>query len=1338
MGYFAHRMVTVVPTEGPQNRDDAPRPVECFKDKSLVVLLGEPGAGKTTLFEQLHNDETLFREVCGFLHEDISGSKPVQLFLDGLDEVLDPQTAIEKIISQVKKWGAPYPKLWISCRASDWKGSAYLNRLNKIHPEESGVVLNLNPLDDEGVLGLLKALFVSDPDTFLSQAKDNKIESVLSNPQMLRLLVKAVADKGWPKSRQELFELSCENLLREPNKMNRINKTQLKPSLDDLKRVSGKICATLLFSGAVGFSLDQEIWSEPFPCLDEDFGLSSDEILHARIASGRALFRPVLSREECLEPIHRSVSEYLAAKWISEQLSKGLSFRRVLNLFLGKTGEPVAALRGIFSWLAVFNLGVRDRLIELDPLGVAVGGDVQDFPWKDKCLILYGIQSRCGSSLDLLSIYPMGDVLKEVFDMQLLDYFLDELDLNRDDDQAQTFLFLLLLIFDKNNLEILTELPRFQDFLAALLKVVIEPCWFGVIRNRALKLWLKFIHPQKAVFLLDEIQSGNVKDETDELVGILLSQLYPRFLSPKEALVYLHLPKKSHFWGSYYLFWTVKFLQNELDDDLESVLDVLSHREDLFPSPCNFVNHMVAVLVGKLLCHSLEKYGDLITDEQLFSWLNIGRSRYEFLRFDKADWYSIQAWLSHPERYKRVLGICFKQSGVFIPTYCLKGVSIPSDLGLWHLNQLDRAIGEDRAKVHLFQALSSIWNQLGAEGLTFEDIQRRVKDHIDWQSWFDSFLYCDISQDHYLLAIQSKARKKEARVEEYTRTLDMLQHLSTIISGACEPRRLFVLANIWLGDYADVHGATPGDRFGNYYSSKQIYEAANLGFKACLNRKDLPSVSDIFALKIEGKEHFFCKPCLIGMSLLANEDISKIDELPLDVVLRMIAFRLASYDFWEELDHSRWFDHWVKRYPKEIAEVFIHYISSGLKVASSISHYELLRNEESSVLANLAVPIVLSKFPPKINSVHLEILKFLLVMFIERSMGDFKALLSQKLSLKSLDSAQKIYWLTAAMLVDPAQFENQLWGYINTNSKRVTYVLSFFKGLPTRFYDETKLSVFTLVRLIELSAPNAELHPEGTHWVSEAMHVGDQIRGFISALGGQNPDEGITEIDRLKTLPSLEKFSALLHSRQNELQILNRDHGVRFLELKEVVAVLSSQTPVNEKDLAVLVLDFLDEYSSRIHQDGFNYYEPFWNGDGSQSKDENSCRNELGRQLRSYLNQFEITIEVEKEAHFAGDKRADIQFSCGNLSLPMEIKKEGRKDLWTAMSDQLVKKYAFKGYGIYLVFWFGGKDLKGAKDGGKKPASPQDLQSRLAAMLSEEERSRIFVRVIDVIWPSKG
>ena len=149
----------------------------------------------------------------------------------------------------------------------------------------------------------------------------------------------------------------------------------------------------------------------------------------------------------------------------------------------------------------------------------------------------------------------------------------------------------------------------------------------------------------------------------------------------------------------------------------------------------------------------------------------------------------------------------------------------------------------------------------------------------------------------------------------------------------------------------------------------------------------------------------------------------------------------------------------------------------------------------------------------------------------------------------------------------------------------------------------------------------------------------------------------------------------------------------------------------------------------------------YWNEDSygrpCSPKPENSCRDTLLSDLRQRLPQ---AVDAQPEGQYANDKRADIRISYADFQVPVEVKRNNHQDLWRACKDQLIKQYttdpATNGYGIYLVFWFG-KDPTQPPPSGTRPDSPQELEERLKATLSEDEARKISVCVIDVSSPNE-
>ena len=71
------------------------------------------------------------------------------------------------------------------------------------------------------------------------------------------------------------------------------------------------------------------------------------------------------------------------------------------------------------------------------------------------------------------------------------------------------------------------------------------------------------------------------------------------------------------------------------------------------------------------------------------------------------------------------------------------------------------------------------------------------------------------------------------------------------------------------------------------------------------------------------------------------------------------------------------------------------------------------------------------------------------------------------------------------------------------------------------------------------------------------------------------------------------------------------------------------------------------------------------------------------------------------------------EVNYGGISVPIEIKTNGHRELWSAMERQLIKKYTREpgtgGFGVYLVLWFGAYLTQAALDG-RRPMTPQELQ----------------------------
>lgn len=1321
--------------------DPVPEDLSAFRDLPAWVLLGEPGAGKT---EALKWEAAAVGgkplRIADFidcdLDEDWRG-KP--LFLDGLDEIRGGSggdSTLVRVRRQLKRLG--HPPFRIACRAADWYGSTDAEDLKSAAADGQIVVLQLEPLGEEDILTLLRDNHgVADPPAFVERAGRLGLEGLLGNPQTLGLLAQAIKGDQWPDSRKETYELACAKLADEANKRHR-DKTRARPyTAADLIDAAGQLCAVLLLSDQTGIALDPDSADARFISL---VGCAPPDPEAAAQAVHSKLFRP--EGVERMVPSHRSVAEYLAARWLARQIdSVGLPLGRVLNLLLGQDGRTVAGLRGLCAWLALHSLKARTRLIEADPLTVVLYGDVKPMPAADKRSILAGLRREAeryhGFRWGVRNTHPFGALA----DPELQEDFLGVLRVPGYDDADQAYLTCVL--------DVLAEGQAKPEMGAALTGIIRDDRLWSRIRHDALAIWLRSIATsQAALSLLDNIHAGNVADPDDELAAGLLIYLYPKHIGPEALLVYLHPQQDSSYFGSYFRFWSHELPQLAPDEHVPSLLDGLVDRVEIQPHAAD--GRSLNEMVGQLLVRGITTLGDTLSDERLYAWLGIGADEYGEISRKKVMQEAISDWLSaRPDRYKALLARCFEHcKGREHPIICvpdqanrLHQAKPPDDLGLWHLEQVDQTPEDGIAEVHLYEAVNALMNHRGDAGLSLEQLEDWASAHPERKHWLESRLTWQIPERYLRRTVAMKNWQQARENARRSRTIDLQSHLLNIQAGTARGDLMHQLAGVWLDLFTDTHGATPAERFQRYCENgPELMAIAETGFRRCPERADLPTVDEIIDLAIKQQGHFIRRPCLVGMELRWRDGADEIDTLPEETLRRMVAFRLTDGTG----NTPDWFLHLVGQRPNLVAEILIDYAIATLKAGQEHVNYlyPLERDPDYRAVAALAAPRLLETFPVRARSGQLHHLENLLKAALRHAPEQLPAMFEQKLALKGMDAAQRVYWLAAGTLFNPELYESELWCHVGKSESRANQLAGFLGERLGLADQDQALSPGTLGKLIERMAPHAEIEwPKGGGEVTDAMRRGDQIRALINRLGALITPEAEQEISRLLGMPALRKLKPLLEATRHELLQRRRESEFRFLLPREVAQVLANQSPAGIADLAALALDVLDDIGREIRQDNDDGFRPFWNVENKQrtsQREENLCRDSLLTRLRARLGP--LGIDCQPEGDYANDKRADLRLSYLNqFELPIELKRDSNPSLWNALRDQLIGQYATAprafGYGLYLVLWFGGDGMPRANDGLKKPRTPEELRTRLEAQLDPLEQRRIFVRILDVSWP---
>ena len=1322
-----------VPTE------TAPMPLHELHGHHAYVLLGEPGAGKTSAFEEeaaavggLRVDIARFIET-----DDPAPWTGKTLFLDGLDEIRATTagpTVLHRVRERLRALRSPAAR--IACRAADWLGTSDLEDLAMSGPSSEWVVAQLEPLTPVQILEILRANHgIEDADGFVAQAEQLGLSPLLGNPQTLRLLAEVVRAGEWPSTRAKTFDLACRQLAVERNKRHH-DRHRGSPLIPErILDAAGQLFAVLLLSDKDGITLGPAETDPRFPALDP---LGPADAKAAAAALGSRLFRP--EGEERMVPSHRTIAEFLSARWLTKQIDqKGLPITRVLQLIGDSGGRTIAGLRGLFAWLALYSIRSRERLIRADPVTTVVYGDASPMPPEAKRQILAALREEASRHTAFCHQGAPSQTLGALADPELAEDFRAALNAPDRDAHTQAFADCVL--------EILAEGTAIPQLAEAVQQVIWDSDRWSGVRKTALRTWLKMVPESEAALqLLPRIAGGQISDPEDELLGELLTRLYPEALDARVLLEHLHTPKSPNLIGRYVWFWIHELPVRITREDLPVFLDGLASpairdRGDLRNS------HLYQMGMA-LLRKGLEEFGDAVADERLFVWLGIGRDEFGHHHSHSDEHLPIQRWLEqHPDRYKAVLKLCFRKCAEHKhPRYCvdvcsgrLHDAAVPADMGIWHLDLVAHTANEELAQQHLQEAVATLYRGRGDRGLSIEGIEHWATAHPALAHWLDPLLCWEIPEWRAEQAQRSRRHSLERAQLRRQQTRDLASWLPKVRAGNADPGVLHHLASIWEGHYYEAHGDNPAQRFEACCENPvAIRNAAETGFRKSLEREDLPTVQEIVELARRRREHLLQLPCLIGMRLRWQDNPESVRSLPTEVLRRAVTFCMARGSD----GGPGWYRHLVVERPDLVADILVPYAGSLLRARHDHVHeiHLLDTDPEFRSVAQASVPALLERFPPRARAGQLQHLRHLLWAALRNCPDEIRPLVETKLALSSLTVGQRVFWLTASVLLEPVRFEPILWDYVATVPERIRHVADFLRADVTDIPPDVRLSANTIRQLIELLAPHAEVEwPTGGGPVTEAMRHGNQIRALIQRLVLLASDDAAQAVDHLLGNPVLAKLRFRLESAREELQIRQREQRFRFRSPEQVARILANKKPEDPPDLTALVLDHLDDIQTEIRSENDDGFRRYWNLAMKPPRPlkENHCRDVLLYSLRTRLDPF--GIDCQPEADYSNDKRADIRVSVDNrIELPIEIKRDSNPEVEAGLRSQLIARYTHApkadGHGIYLVFWFGTIP----DDRKRRPRfdCPKALQTSLESLLQPAERGRIAVRVVDVSLPS--
>ena len=1349
MSYVVRRTCTMIREKSDyRERVEPSLPMSEFRDRPAYVLLGDPGMGKTTAFEEeceAFGDEAEKISARDFLSLDMDNHpewREKVLFIDGLDEVRagtsDARTPMNQLYGRLDSLRPP--RFRISCREADWLGDNDRSRLETVSPNSNVLMLRLNPLTEADIGELLGANpRVSNPEVFIREAQQRGLDGLLSNPQTLKMLAEVVGNgPTWPEGRFDTFELACKQMALEHNEEHVIGEPT--PSVEKLLDATGRLCALHLIAGFAGYTVHREPTSGDYPPVDIcDYEPNST----LRAALSTRLFAGV--GEGCFTPVHRHIAEFLGARHLARLIEDGLPARRIIAL-IAQYGSVVTELRGLSAWLAAHSQEARRVLIGGDPIGVGLYGDIRDFSSEDKYRLLRSLNREVvGVGYTQGARAAFGPLVAEEMESILHNLLADD---RRDYDHQLAVEFLLHVMGHGK------PLPGLQG---SLFDVVRDDRRWPRVTRAALKTSIQWAadnpdSTKEHKRLLEDIHSGHLDDPDSELLGMLLTHLYPEEVSPSKVWVFLSREPRSNLIGMYVAFWDHFLLEKSSDDDVAVLLDQL--HEGMPDRAIQLDGHNLSDVPMKLLVRGLVAHGDTITTERLYDWLSAcsheDMRSYGYVRNVPPE---VKEWLEErPGTQKAILleglsrhpdthSFIYSASTVW---GCLFGSNLPSDFGLWCL---DRAVELDGEHPQVAQSLLRLavnchLERSGNEGLSRSVLLERTLGHPKLTSELATLLEPPVNRP-----LEDRRRMMEKYEEEDRRRRQQwIDYVSSNVDDLREnrgsPTVLFKIAEAYFGTGGDGdRDSSPVERVNELLGNQEeLLEASLAGLTGVMWRDDLPSADEVTRLYTANRSPYLALPALAGMIEMEQRDPLKLNSLNEEQLKTALTFYFTRSTGSGE--GAEWYRSLVEKSQKLVEDVLIRDATSAIRAGKEhvpgLYHLAEYTDGHGQVAREGSLKL-LQAFPVRCKRSQLGVLDNLL--WIAARNADLMALdilIERKVSLKSMTVSQRVRWLAAGTVISPDKYGNCLEEYAEGRDVRIRELGAFFSP-SFRVQDPIRrLCADNLRRFIQLVGSSfGPMTPDG--WITPAIKASEIVDRMIQWLEALDEESSLQSLEALRSIPELGPWHIQLEGAIGRRRKADRDAAFRHPTVEQVCQTLAGSVPSNADDLAALLVDRLEEILLRIRTGNTNDWRQYWNEDlyrhPSESKHEDSCRDAILSDLRAILPDG---VDAQPEGRYVSDKRSDIRVAFREFNVPIEAKKNSHRDLWSAMRDQLIAKYtsdaATSGYGIYLVFWFGEESSQPPPQGGR-PRTAEELRQRLEHSLSTEEARKISVCVIDVSQP---
>jgi hypothetical protein len=1318
---------------------DGTNPFSSYQAFPNIVLLGDPGAGKTHLFNEFSQLQLgKFLPARSFLNVGTEALRGKDiLFIDALDERRSDRGDNNATDEIVKKLLQVNPRqVRISCRAADWLGETDLVGFKDYFDGSGGyVVLNLQPLSQAEQVAILRISGIEDADEFLAHAEIKGLSELLGNPQNLKMLAEVVSKWGWPTTRSELFEQAIEVLLTETNNVIS-QKKQGRYSVNELLEVAGEVCAVRLISDIQAISLAGCSAAEDIPSYRT---ISSGDGEKVIAALGRRVFA-MATMTETVDYAHRVIAEYLAAKWLSSKVRHGLPIGRVRAL-IGVDGRPATELRGLHAWLAVQLPECAEVLINADPFGVLTYADAKVLTSTNRKKLLVALANLADSDPWFRDGHWTSSSLAGFAGTDMVEDF--RLILTN---PAPNFSLRMLVL---DSLAVGQPVPQLS---AELLSIVKNTNAFYAERASAVDalIYMGDTGIKAVTAAYQEIgSSGDDLRLKANLFKRLAGTTLKAGLLPTLFSEVLTAKVKSSFDMLYGVSSSVP------DHDVGCTLDQLSTSLGAMPDESVWDGiWSLEAEFNRLLFRALDIEKDL-EGPRLISWLECRKSIANLFGDSRAQ--EVHTHLaSYPDTSARAMTAAVQElkieESIWSFTHRLRGLGLLS-LGDEMFLQLVIAemqnAGSVERKQHLYNlALNIAVHQIGPEARsTFEWLFDFAEGDSALETVRINSCYLEIPAWRTEDAARTKEREQSRADDRARNRADFEMHVSNIRNGA-HLGWLGWIAQVYFAKFADANReATPLERLTTELGASNA-ETAIEGLLALIRKEHITPTNEILRMYGEGKYFQWWYAIIAGLDLYLEQG-GRIDDFK-DEFLRaaLVIDAMCTTFIYKGNTLSQYVHPWktliLESRSALAADAYSELARFELarSAQSALGLHDLLHQTGLQPFREATVMTLLAEFP---NAPSDSLRRMIQAVMSDCDPSLFVSLTKDVVSKGLNRDDALVLWLAAGYVVAPSEFISYCDALDESGLVALVWALREASGYGRRSKNHaSKLNneqLEQILRWVVKQFPRTS-HPEGG-WSGDQnpWDATDFALRLIALLSAEPSTSAALSLQRLASEPSANSYLDDIKHAMAQQRVRMIDTQYHQPTVQQVVRTLSNDQPCSIGDLHALILQHLEDINTLIAGTNVDEFKRFWNehssGKVDNPKNEESCRDYIVERLRTRT--IDQKIAIEPEGHMAADKRADIVALVPGMKLVIELKRDYHAEVWVAIQEQLERFYTrdpeAQGYGIYVVLWFGTKrtsPIRIPPSPYKRPESASEMQGILQSLIPHGKRHRIVVVVLDV------